>query len=81
MLENVKDGFVKDVLLSPTIDKINLSSVFLIVGNWCEEDLENPDLPFEVVDKRADLWEQAMDAYLDGNYGTARSLLIEYFSV
>ena len=62
MLENVKDGFVKDILLSPTIDKIL-------------------DLPFEVVDKRADLLGQAMDAYIDGNYGTSRSLLIEYFSV
>ena len=81
MLENVKDGFVKDILLSPTIDKILLSIALFRVCVGCEKDLENLDLPFEVVDKRADLLGQAMDAYIDGNYGTSRSLLIEYFSV
>lgn len=81
MLGNVKDLFVKGVLLSSTIDRINLSVALKKVGDWCEEDLQNYDLPFEVVDKRADLWGQALDAYLEGNYETSRNFLIDYFSV
>jgi hypothetical protein len=81
MLKNVRDGFVRDTLLSPTIDKTNLSITLLKVGGWCEKDLENYDLPFEVVDKRADFYVRASEEYSEGNYGTCRELLINYFSV
>jgi hypothetical protein len=81
MLGNVKDLFVKGVLLSSTIDRTNLSLTLDKVGRYCEEDLKNTDLPFEVVDKRAELWFKANEAYMNGEYGLCRSHLVNYFLV
>lgn len=81
MLENVKDGFVKEVLLSPTIDKFNLADVLRKVGGLCSKDLENGEIPFEVVEKRKDFWFAASDSYRQGDYPKCREHLINYFSV
>lgn len=80
---HVADKFTRNVLEMPA-QNTNAASFGILVDEAREallQDIDNLDIPFEVIEARERAFDAAYDAYRAGLYGTCHKYLRDYWNV
>jgi hypothetical protein len=79
--EHIESDFIREILINNDTRKESLDSCLDLICEYCQNDFDNKDLPFEVFTFRQNSFESASAHFDLGQYDMCFLYVKEYFSV